>query len=292
VIIICNKHGEFEQMPSNHYKYGCGSCGREKNVRNNEIKEKCKKDFEMKSNKIHNNLYNYTKSDYINAATKTIVICKEHGEFNVTPNNHLRGKGCPECGNIKSAASKIKPYEEYYNEFIKLYNDNYDYSLIEWKGSSYPISVLCNKHGLFNILPYLHIKGKGCSKCSNQHSKISIEWLSYMEIKYSVKINHAQNKGEFIIPNSRYKADGYAENINTIFEFHGDFWHGNPKLYDKKKVNPRVGSTFGELYEKTLQKSNFIKYNGYNLIEIWENDWKKFIKGITFIQKKWKNKIY
>ena len=137
----------------------------------------------------------------------------------------------------------------------------------------------------------MHKNGKKCPKCSNQHSKVSIEWLSYMEIKYSVKINHAQNIGEFIIPNSRYKADGYAENINTIFEFHGDFWHGNPKLYDKKKVNTRLGSTFGELYEKTLQKSNFIKDNGYNLIEIWENDWKKFIKSITVIQKKWKIKF-
>ena len=99
VIIICNKHGEFEQIPSNHYKYGCASCGREKNVRNNELKEKCKKDFEIKSNIVHNNLYNYTKTDYIDAKTKVIVICKEHGEFNISPNNHLRGKGCIYCIN-------------------------------------------------------------------------------------------------------------------------------------------------------------------------------------------------
>ena len=292
VIIICNKHGEFEQLPSNHYKYGCGSCGREKNVRNNELKEKCKKDFEMKSNVVHDYLYDYTKSDYINAATKVIVICKEHGEFYVSPNNHLRGKGCRECGKIKCANAKIKPYEEYYEDFIKLYGSKYDYSLVEWKGSSFSISVICNKHGIFDILPYMHKNGKECPKCSNQHSKISIEWLSYMEIKYSVKINHAQNKGEYIIPNSRYKADGYSETINTIFEFHGDFWHGNPKIYNKNKINHRVGLTFGELYEKTLEKSNFIKDNGYNLIEIWENDWKKFIKIIIIIQKKWKNKNY
>ena len=99
VIIICNKHGEFEQLPSNHYKYGCASCGREKNVRNNELKEKCKNEFEMKSNIVHDYLYDYTKSDYVNAATKVIVICKKHGEFNISPNNHLRGKGCLYCIN-------------------------------------------------------------------------------------------------------------------------------------------------------------------------------------------------
>lgn len=99
VIVICKEHGDFEQLPQNHYKYGCGSCGHKKNVRNNELKEKCKNNFEIKSNNIHNNVYSYTKSDYINACTKVIVTCKEHGEFYVTPNNHLRGKGCSECGN-------------------------------------------------------------------------------------------------------------------------------------------------------------------------------------------------
>jgi hypothetical protein len=298
VIIICDKHGEFEQLPSNHYKYeGCKYCNDKDihrknvfNIRNIELKEKCKKEFETKTNKIHNNKYDYSKTNYIDAKTKITIICKEHGEFNVTPNNHLRGNGCPECGKIKSTEAKIKPYEEYHKEFIKLYGDKYDYSLVKWNGSSIKISVLCKKHGLFNILPYLHVNGKACPKCSNQFSRMSIDWLTYMEIKYDVKINHAQNIGEYMIPNSRYKADGYAKNINTIFEFHGDFWHGNPKLYNKNKANPRVGLTFGELYEKTLQKSTFIKDNGYNLIEIWENDWKKFIKSISIIQNKWKNK--
>jgi hypothetical protein len=113
-----------------------------------------------------------------------------------------------------------------------------------------------------------------------------------MEIKHSVKIDHAQNKGEYIIPNSRYKADGYSGIINTVFEFHGDFWHGNPKIYDKNKVNPRNGLTFGELYNRTILKSNFIKDKGYNLIEIWEYDWKKFIKAIRFIQQYWRKSRY
>lgn len=108
-----------------------------------------------------------------------------------------------------------------------------------------------------------------------------------MEITYSVKISHAENMGEYLIPNSRYKADGYSKTINTIFEFHGDFWHGNPKIYNKTKINTRIGVTFGELYDNTIQKANYIKDNGYNLIEVWENDWKKFIKSIKILQKIW-----
>lgn len=289
VIIICDKHGEFEQSPSNHYKYGCGSCGREKNVRINELKEKCKKDFEMKSNIVHNNIYDYTKSDYINVATKISVICKEHGEFNVTPNNHLRGKGCPECGKIKSAIAKIKPYDEYLNEFIKLYGNKYDYSLVKWEGASSAISVICNNHGIFDILPYMHKIGKECPKCSNQYSKISIEWLSYMEVKNSIKIIHAKNEGEFYIPNSRYKADGYCKETNTIYEFHGDFWHGNPKKYNSTDINKKNSKTFGELYQNTLNKEQQIRDMGFNLITIWESYWIKLNKCIRILQRKFRN---
>ena len=89
-----------------------------------------------------------------------------------------------------------------------------------------------------------------------------------MEIKYSVKINHAQNIGEFIIPNSRYKADGYAENINTIFEFHGDFWHGNPEVFHPYKINKVAKKTFGNLYKATLKKENIFSLGAGSMTSV------------------------
>jgi len=296
--IVCYIHGEYNSIAVNYA--GCKKCcmkeynneGEHKLTYNNFLLlQQSKIDFVSKSKLIHReDNYDYTKVNYINVQTKVIIICKIHGEFTCSPNNHLRGKGCPECGKEKSRLAVLNPYEEYYNEFIRLYNDKYDYSKVEWKGGSFLITVLCKKHGEFNIYPYHHRNGKECPKCSNQHSKISIVWLSFMEIKYGVNICHAKNKGEYVIPNSRYKADGYAESINTIFEFNGDFWHGNPKLYDMDKLHPRAGVTFRELYQKTVEKSNFIKNNGYSLVEIWEHDWKKFIKAIIKIQRKWRSK--
>ena len=223
VIIICKKHGEIEIFPPNHLAYGCGNCGNETNKRNIYLKEKCKREFMSKANTIHENIYDYSKSVYEDAVSKVIVICKTHGEFSISPNNHLRGRGCPACGS------------------------------------------------------------------SNQHSRISMGWLLFMEKRYLTEIQHAKNFGEFVIPETRYKADGYIKSSNTIFEFHGDFWHGNPKLYDGSKINPRVGITYGELYNQTIEKSKVLLEKGYTLIEIWENDWKKFIKSIRILQKIWKS---
>ena len=104
-----------------------------------------KQTFVKKSNIVHNKKYTYIKVDYKTAAQKIIITCPIHGDFECSPNNHLRGKGCPKCGIEKSITAKIKPYEDYYNDFIKLYDNKYDYSSVIWKGSSFPISIICKQ---------------------------------------------------------------------------------------------------------------------------------------------------
>src|SRR5690606_27781560 len=44
----------------------------------------------------------YSNSLYENATTKLEIGCPKHGSFWQTPNNHLNGKGCPECRPEKS----------------------------------------------------------------------------------------------------------------------------------------------------------------------------------------------
>ena len=94
VCIVCPEHGEFWQTPSDHLNgKGCPQCAG--NVR-------CDKDtFIEKAKRIHNDRYDYSKVEYVNAHTKVCIICPEHGEFWQTPNNHLNGNGCPLCKNRK-----------------------------------------------------------------------------------------------------------------------------------------------------------------------------------------------
>ena len=94
VCIVCPEHGEFWQTPSDHLNgKGCPQCAG--NVR-------CDKDtFIEKAKHMHNDRYDYSKVEYVNAHTKVCIICPEHGEFWQTPNNHLNGNGCPLCKNRK-----------------------------------------------------------------------------------------------------------------------------------------------------------------------------------------------
>ena len=94
VCIVCPEHGEFWQTPSDHLNgKGCPQCAG--NVR-------CDKaTFVEKAKSIHNDRYDYSKVEYVNAHTKVCIICPEHGEFWQTPNNHLNGNGCPLCKNRK-----------------------------------------------------------------------------------------------------------------------------------------------------------------------------------------------
>lgn len=106
IIIICPKHGEFMQSPHDHLSgYGCLQCSRE----NNKEKQKDSlQDFIAKASKLHNNKYDYSKVIYENSRTPITIICKKHGEFTQTPNNHLKGRGCPKC----QLKSQTKLYEE------------------------------------------------------------------------------------------------------------------------------------------------------------------------------------
>ena len=43
----------------------------------------------------------------------------------------------------------------------------------------------------------------------------------------------------------------------TVYTSVNIFWNGNPKIYNKNDINLRNKTTFGELFENTIQKQKF-----------------------------------
>ncbi len=106
----------------------------------------------------------------------------------------------------------------------------------------------------------------------NKYSHKCLLWLESIIEQEKIHIQHALNGGEYSIPNTPYHADGYCLETNTIYEFYGDYWHGNPKQYNADVVNEVSKKTMGELYQTTLTKEVKLKNLGYNLVVMWESD--------------------
>jgi G:T-mismatch repair DNA endonuclease (very short patch repair protein) len=71
------------------------------------------------------------------------------------------------------------------------------------------------------------------------------------------------------------KVDGFDKKSNTVYQYHGCFWHGCTKCYSSDFINNKNKTTMEDLYEKTIERSKQLKKAGYNLIKMWECEWTK-----------------
>lgn len=93
--IICKVHGPWEQTPHDHLKpQGCNSCGIASSIK---LRTNSLDYFIENAKKIHNNKYTYEFAVYVRSKIKLTITCPDHGNFEQTPNPHLKGQGCPKC---------------------------------------------------------------------------------------------------------------------------------------------------------------------------------------------------
>jgi len=271
IIIICRKHGEFKQIPNYHQQgAGCTKCQYEQQAKK---RSRTTQQFTKEAKKIHGNKYVYKKVQYVNKRTLIVIICKKHGEFKQTPDSHLCGKhGCPDCNHENLSKKMTTTTTEFIHKAKKIHGDKYIYKKTKYHHSQQNVCIICKKHGEFLQLPTNHLQDKGCPTCANYHvSKIEKKWLHSIGIPCDKK--HRQVT--LIIDGKTYITDGYDPKTKTVYEFYGDYFHGNPKVYKKSDYNKICHKTFGELYKRTIKRGNKIKKQGYKLITIWEKDFRK-----------------
>lgn len=261
--IICPIHGEFEQKPYSHLQgIGCPKCGFKKS---SDLNRKGSEKFIQQSNIVHNNYYNYDKVNYINYRENVIITCPKHGDFNQMSQHHLNGHGCPKCAPKK----QNKKNNVFIKQASKTHDNRYNY-FDEYKGAHVPIDINCNIHGTFSQSPNSHLKGRGCPECQwKNSSKLEREWLNGLNVDKKYRNTFIKIDGNL------YKFDAYIPETNTIYEFYGDFWHGNPIRF-KDGLNNKSKISFSDLYDKTIKREEILKQKGFNIISIWEQD---FIKN-------------
>lgn len=63
--------------------------------------------------------------------------------------------------------------DEVIARFRAQHGNRYDYSRVQYRGSSSNVEVICKHHGVFSIQPQHHWKGVGCKQCSVEAMRIS-----------------------------------------------------------------------------------------------------------------------
>jgi len=132
-------------------------------------------------------------------------------------------------------------------------------------GSEKKVWWVCEKGHEWESTVYNRTNGNGCEKCSKSSiSEVSQEWLDSLGIP--------EENREITLQDLKMRVDAFVPEINTVYEFFGDYWHGNPDRFDLEDFNKHNGKTFGELYEETKTRVIRLRKAGYKIIYIWEND--------------------
>lgn len=173
VAIICKLHGEFIQTAKDHIgkKAGCPECA---NVKNRENVRSNTEEFINKCLEVHGNKYDYSKVNYTHSKNPVVIICPIHGEFEQTPNVHLKGCHCPACASIAKSLASRKTQEDYIEDAIDIHGGVYNYDKTRYIKSNEKITVTCAIHGDFEIEANAHLQGCGCTKCSKSNKNVAI----------------------------------------------------------------------------------------------------------------------
>lgn len=211
VIIICDKHGEFEQIPNTHYRSGCGQCGIKK--RSESRKTGTERIIENFFKKFGTTRFDYSEVKYIKKKSPVKIRCIEHDHiFYQTPEKHLLSKngGCTYCCSI----GKKTDVEVIKKKLYKIFGGKYIYYDIDnIKSTTDKIELECTAHNYRFIMPLIsHLRGSGCKKCGKNYS------YNFTEIVEMFRKVHG-DKYDYI--ESTYK--GVGKKISVVCKKHSTF---------------------------------------------------------------------
>ena len=255
VCIICPEHGEFWQTANMHLQgNGCKICGGNK--------KKTIEEFIKEAREIHEDKYDYSKVEYVNAYTSVCIICPKHGEFWQTPNGHLKGSGCKKCGVEKRKLMRTYTLDEFINKSKETHTVQYDYSETVYNGSDKKVKIICPKHGPFWQIATDHLQGGCCPHCANRTSEAEKEINDFIENELGFETQ--QNVRNII----KGEIDIYIPSKKIGIEYDGLFWHSEKYKNDKNHH---------------LSKTKFCEEKGIHLIHIFEDEWvfkKEIVKSM------------
>ena len=159
--------------------------------------------------------------NYVLSSQKIKCKCLiDNYEWNITPNNLLRGYGCPKCKARKCSQQSTSNTEEFIQKAASVHNNKYLYSKSNYISTDIPVIITCPIHGDFLQTPHVHLKGCGCPRCNDSHGEQKIiRYLNSSNIEYThqYKVKTPTN----IRKSGILYVDFYLPKYNMFIEYNG-----------------------------------------------------------------------
>lgn len=209
-------------------------------------------EFIEKAKLVHQDIYIYKNTNYVGSKIKVSIECPIHGEFLQSPNNHLKGAGCPDCGKYKTRPKKT--HKEFLEEARSIHGNLYTYTE-RYERDDKKISITCHTHGIFRQTPNKHLRGQGCPRCAKNYTLYKEEFISESRkvhgdfYDYSLVKESVSGLEDIVCPKHGLFRQYYYDHMSG---------HGCRKCYDssRKKMD------FHEFLEKH-QRPGF-SYEGFS----------------------------
>lgn len=218
--IRCLKHGNFKKIPWSLFKNNINPCPQCKKQFSKEYLVTDTQSFIRKANIVHNNKYDYSKTQYTGNSQKLEIICKIHGVFSTTADQHVNSaNGCKKCTVEKHRMKKddiLLKFKEIHKDKNYQYPDFENNNTFDYKSSKQKTAIICPKHGVFNQTIDIHLFGGSiCPSCANENQRLTIDEI----INRSNKIHN--NKYDYSL---LLNYDGHNnEKMSIICPKHGVF---------------------------------------------------------------------
>ena len=145
---------------------------------------------------------------------KVPIICPVHGEFWQILSNHYKGCGCPKCsGNYNYNTNE-------YKEFLskKISNDDIILDKVSYVNNHTPITLICKKHGEFQILPCSIEDNCVCPECQKNKLKEKQTHTTEWFIKEAKKVHG----DKYDYSKTKY-VNGHTK-VCIVHPEYGEFW--------------------------------------------------------------------
>lgn len=235
-------------------------------------------------------------------------VCGKEAKFNKKLRRWDRTCGnsdcirkCQQIGQTNGTEHRKKinlPFEEFYRLYV-IENKSREFMAKLYKCSEANIKKFIRQHNIIKGISqrYVHTRATKLERYGNETfvnikkrqktclkkygvksnlllqsntknvSKSETQWLDSLNIPSLIRQKHIKTKSKLLI------VDGYNPETNTIYEFLGDYWHGNPNKFKPNQLIFQKHKLAKTVYRETFERFALLKSLGYNVIYIWESEY-------------------